>query len=83
MKAKCQDCKYFKLPKEWEPYQDYGYCENPHWAYPFEFSSEGIVTRKNLGEDSVMITCDGYEASVRVGKEFGCIFFEPREKEEQ
>ena len=28
-----------------------------------------------------MVTCDGYEASIRVGKDFGCIHFEPKNPE--
>lgn len=77
MKKICKNCKYYNAYNENDGRDviGYGICENPKFVY------DCASCMHNKTKDMLLyMDYEGYEASVEMGEEFGCIHFERKEK---
>lgn len=71
VKKICKNCKYYE---KGEFYNHYGTCSNEKIEYNDFFSD--IINKPEFAKDKLLYAdYEGYNASVDVGEEFGCIHF--------
>lgn len=75
----CKNCKYYE---KGEFAEFYGECSNPRFEYETASCYERYKKeqKKPILKDKLFyMDYEGYDASIEVGEEFGCIHFENKE----
>ena len=80
---RCKNCKYWKQDTDVKYNKNFGWCNCEKFAYSEELERYNYETNKIETEDYdkyhvIYGDYEGYMATLKVHKEFGCIDFEER-----